>query len=183
MRNKSVMKIVFISVMSAFAFILYFFEISVGFIFPQAAFLTVDFSDVPAIISTIIFSPIVGTAVELIKNVLHFFFLHKDVGISGELANFAAGVAYLIPLWLMVRKGYTTKKMVIGMMIGSILSALVMIPINYYITFEIYGIDVSARMPLILSTFVPFNLVKGIMLTISIALIYPRIKNAIVHLK
>ena len=104
--NKKVLKIAIIGVMSAFAFILYFFEVSVGFILPQAAFLTVDFSDVPAIISTLIFSPIVGTAVELIKNILHFMFIRKDPGISGELANFMAGVSYLIQVYLLVSGKY-----------------------------------------------------------------------------
>ena len=180
--NKKVLKIAIIGVMSAFAFILYFFEVSVGFILPQAAFLTVDFSDVPAIISTLIFSPIVGTAVELIKNILHFMFIRKDPGISGELANFMAGVSYLIPVYLVVRDKYSLKRLIIGMILGTILSTLMMVPINYFITMEIYGIPTAARLGLIVSTFTPYNIVKGIMLTISLVIIYPRLHKLVEHL-
>ena len=180
--NKKVLKIAVIGVMSAFAFILYFFEVSVGFLFPTAAFLTVDFSDVPAIISTIMFSPIVGTTVELIKNILHFMFIRKDPGISGELANFMAGVAYLIPVYLFVRDKYTLKRLIFGMIFGTLLSTLVMVPVNYYITMEIYGIPEAVRMGLIVSTFTPYNILKGIMLTVSLVIIYPRLHKLVKYL-
>ncbi len=178
MRKKS-FKMTMIGILSAFAFILYFFEVSVGFLFPSAAFLTVDFSDVPAIISTLIFSPIAGTTVELIKNILHFLFLHKDPGISGELANFLAGVAYLWPVWWANKSGFKTKRLIIGMVFGTILSTLVMIPVNYYVTMEIYGIPSQVRMGMILSTFSPYNIIKGIMLTVALVVIYPRLAKII----
>ena len=57
-------------------------------------YLTLDFSDVPALLATFLFGPVAGVIVELIKNLLNFLFNMGDP--IGPVANFAAAVSFLL---------------------------------------------------------------------------------------
>lgn len=167
-----------IGIMSGLAFALYYFEFSVGFLFPAAPYLKVDFSDFPAIITGIAAGPIAGIFVQLLKNILHLIFISKEPAASGEIANFSAGVALMMPFVLLYRKDYQKYKWIAGI-IGTILAAIVMMFINYFITFPLYGIPREISWNLILTTFTPFNLLKGALLTVVIVVMYKKVEPAV----
>jgi riboflavin transporter FmnP len=180
MKRNSTKIITLIGVMTALAFILYLIEVPTAFLFPQAPFLKIDFSDVPAIMVGLSVGPIAGVIVELLKNILHFLFLMKEPGGSGEIANFAAGVAYMLPIILIARKDFRAKKYIPAMILGTVVMLITMSFVNYFITLPIYGIsDSTVKFSMIISTFGPFNLLKAIMVSIVIALLYPRLRNII----
>lgn len=180
MKRNSTKIITLIGVMTALAFILYLIEVPVTFILPQAPFLKIDFSDVPAIMVGLSVGPVAGVIVELLKNILHALFLMKEPGGSGEIANFAAGVAYMLPVILLTRKDFRAKKYIPAMILGTVCMVIVMSFVNYYVTLPIYGIaDNAVKLSMIFSTFGPFNLMKSIMVSIVIVLLYPRLRNVI----
>ena len=98
MKNTKILTL--IGIMTALSFVLYLIEIPVGFLFPSAPFLQIDFGDVPAILLSITYGPHVGIIIAFFKNVLHFVFKSQTPAASGEIANFFAGVAYFIPISL-----------------------------------------------------------------------------------
>ena len=130
MKLNSTKLITLIGIMTALSFVLYFFELPVGFILPQAAFLKIDFSDIPAILISLSAGPVAGIVVELLKNILHFMFLNKDGGFVGELANFAAGVSFLLPVAWIARKNFNYKTYLPALALGTVAMAAAMAFVN-----------------------------------------------------
>src|SRR5699024_188033 len=60
-------------------------------------YLKVDFSDIPALIAGIIFSPIAGVLVILVKNGLYFV-ISGATDPVGVVANFLAGSVFIFPV-------------------------------------------------------------------------------------
>ncbi len=178
MKRNSTRLITLIGIMTGLSFVLYYFELPVGFLFPQAAFLKIDFSDIPSILVSLSAGPIAGITIEFFKNILHFIFLTKEPAASGEIANFAAGVAYLLPLALLARKKYS-KRIIPAMILGTLLTTIAMGFVNYFITLPLYGIPANLRLPMIITSFVPFNLLKGTILSMITLLLYPRLKETL----
>lgn len=171
-----------IGIMTALSFVLYLIEIPVGFLFPSAPFLQIDFSDVPAILLSIAYGPVVGIVVSLFKNVLHFIFKSQTPAASGEIANFFAGVAYFLPISLYYYFNKNTKNFdlvrnIVLLAIGTLLMVLVMMWINFYITLPLYGINGVAEKWAFVNSITPFNILKGTLLAIVTLLIYPRLSK------
>ena len=178
MKKNSIRLIALIGVMTAISFILYYFEIP----FWLAPYLKIDFSDVPAILISLSVGPIAGITIELFKNILHFLFISKDaVPLIGEFANFSAGVSFLLPVALLARKNFNLKTYVPALALGTALMAAIMIPINYFITIPLYFPDMgnATKLTVIFTAITPFNIVKGIMISVIIALLYPRLKTVL----
>lgn len=72
---------------------------------PAAPYLKMDFSDVPAAFGAVMFGPVCGLSVELIKNILEM--LIRGMGTQmgfGNLQNFLIGCAYVLPYALLYRR-------------------------------------------------------------------------------
>jgi riboflavin transporter FmnP len=173
MDSKRTNIVVLVGVLSALSFVLYFFEFPLAFLFP--AFLKIDFSDIPAILGGISAGPAVGVAVELIKNILHFLLISKEPMASGEIANFFAGSSFVIPVAIMIRS--REKFSIWPFVVGIITSTIVANIMNYYVTLPLYGLSSEARMPMIISSLIPFNIVRGILLSVVTIILYSKLKN------
>lgn len=155
-----------------------FFELNIPFIPP---FLKFDFSDIPAIIGAVIFSPAVGILVLLIRNFIQLFV--SQTGGVGQMANFIIGCAYILPIAVLWKK-----KKWLAVTCGILFMTLTAMIVNYYILIPLYEkimpIETILRMcssvnPNINSVFdyvifgvAPFNLLKGsINLCISAAIL------------
>lgn len=176
---KNTKQISLIGIMTSLAFVLYLIEIPMAFLFPAAPFLKMDFSDIPAILLALAHGPWVGILVELFKNILHFIFRSNTPAASGEIANFFAGIAFFLPYSFYYHRNKANaqlKHLFIFLGIGTLLLVLVMIAVNYFITLPLYGIPVDQRWGFI-NAITPFNIFKGIVLTLTTALLYPRLKK------
>lgn len=176
MISKRTKFITIVGVMSALAFILYYLEFPISFLFPP--FLKIDFSDVPAILAGIAGGPIVGIAVEFIKNLLHLLIISKEPAASGEIANFCAGVSFMLPVLAILRS--SSKFSAIPYIAGSVVGTIVINIVNYFVTLPLYGMTAPAqRFGFIFSAGIPFNLTKWIMVSIVVAVLYNRIQAPI----
>lgn len=98
----SVYMLCIIGMLSAVSFVLFLFEFPV---IPSLGHLKLDFSDVPALVSGVVFGPVSAVAVELIKNLVEL--VVKGVGTQmgyGNLMNFLVGCAYVVPFSIVYRK-------------------------------------------------------------------------------
>lgn len=68
--SHSTQKLVTVPLLAAVAFILQYLEFPLPL---MPSFLKLDFSTLPGLIGGLVFGPVVGILVELLKNVLHFF--------------------------------------------------------------------------------------------------------------
>jgi riboflavin transporter FmnP len=187
--------IVKVGMLSAVAFLLQLVEFPLG-IFP--AFLQIDFSDVPALLAGFSLGPAAGVVVELIKNLLHLVLKNSGTGGVGELANFLIGSALVVPAALLYKRKHTRSMAVYGLTAGTVSMAVAGVLANLYILIPFYakafGMPVEAIVSmgtaanpsidslttLVLYGIVPFNLLKGVLVSLVTVLIYKRL-SPILH--
>lgn len=177
------------AVMAAIGAVLMFIELSLPII---PSFIKLDFSELPALVTSFALGPIYGVLVCLIKNVVHLF-VTNSAGI-GELANFLMGAVFVFSAGIIYKKKKTRVNALIACIIGAFLMGLISLPINYYITYPFYtkvffGGDVNIIIAtyqaifsevenlwqcLIVFNF-PFTFVKGIIDSLICFFIYKRI--------
>ena len=177
MKQNNGKKIVYVGMLSALAFVLYSLEVSVGFLFPVTPFLKIEFSDIPACIAAMGYGPVVGVLVEFIKNVLHIF-ITKEPALSGEIGNFLSGLGMILPVWFVLRKKNGIEHKILAVVMAALFSAVIMAFINYFVTLPLYGIaDHNAKITMILTGFIPFNLFKGALVAVISIVLFDILKK------
>jgi len=179
-----------VSILGAFSFVLMLFEFPLWF---APAFLKVDFSDVPAMIGSFALGPFAGVLVQLIKNLLNLIIEGTETAAVGELANFIVGSIFVYTAGAIYQKHKSFKTAIIGMITGTLLMTIGMSIANYFVMIPLYakifgwpiedivalGSAVNKYIvdfkTLILFAVVPFNILKGIMVTLITTLLYKKV--------
>lgn len=188
MKNTSTLRLVTTAIMGAIAFVLMAFAFP---IIPAVPFLKVDFSDLAVALATFLFGPVVGTLTTLIRVILHYFQTGGDMGYPvGEIASFFASLAFIFPIYYGTRK--TTHlpakqafvKRVFAYLYGTIGLTIVMTILNFVLLLPFYlavmglkitDFGVANINQYILYAVIPFNLLKGVLVSIGIELIVQRV--------
>lgn len=186
--------IAFSGMFAAIAAVLMYFEIPLPF---APVFYKLDFSEVPVLIGTFCFGPVAGAVIEALKILLKFVIKGTSTAGVGELANFAVGCALVVPAGIV----YKVMKSRIGALIGCITGTVVMIVlgclINAYVLLPFYAnafqmpiealIEmgtavnpaINSLMTFVLLAVAPFNLLKGVLVSIITFLLYKRISRLV----
>ena len=185
-----------ISVLAVISFILMFFELPLPWLAPT--FMKSDISDLPALIGSFAIGPMAGVIIQLLKNVLNVLIEGTTTGGVGELANFVVGAVFVYTAGFVYFKNKTFNRAVVGLLLGTVAMTIVITLANYYVMFPFYAklfgmeiqtlVDMGAMInknitdlkSMMLISVVPFNLLKGIMLTALTLLIYKRV-SPILH--
>lgn len=189
-QRSGVKTVVQVGMLAALALILMFFEIPLPF---APSFYEIDFSEVPVLIGCFTMGPLAGTAVELVKILLALVLKGTTTAGVGEIANFLIGCALCVPAGIIYKRNRTRKSALLGMTAGTILMTVIGCVINAYVLLPVYsaafGMPLEALVDMgtavnshitSLSTFVvlavaPFNLLKGILVSLIVFLIYKKI--------
>ncbi|KML13655.1 riboflavin transporter FmnP [Bacillus safensis] len=167
--------------LSSISFVL----ILLDFPFPGLpAYLKIDFSDIPAIIAILIYGPGAGIAVEALKNVLHYLIQGSMSGVPvGQVANFIAGTLFILPVAFMFKKIKSAKGMAWSMIVGTLLMTVMMSILNYFLFLPAYTwflnapeLSDHALKTTITAGILPFNFIKGIIITIVFSLIFVKMR-------
>lgn len=175
-----------IAILSAIAFVLMMLEFPLPL---MPAFLKFDFSDLPALLAAFSMGPLAGATVELIKNVLHLPFTQTMM--IGELANFLIGASLVVTAGFIYQSKKTIRGAISGMLAGTAAMTVVGALFNYYINIPFYlnvmnfpleaiigmanaagNTKVTDLGSLILWVFVPFNIFKGLIISLLTGLVY-----------
>lgn len=190
-RRMNVRNMVQIAMLGAVATLLMIFEIPLWF---APSFYEMDLSEVAVLIGTFSMGPLAGAIIELIKVLLNLVINGTITAGIGELANFLIGCSFVVPAGIIYQKQRTKKGAVLGLVVGtllmvvvgSILNAFVLLP-AYAVAFAMPDITPLVQMgnkvnPAItnLSTFVlfavvPFNLLKGIVVSLITMVLYKKV--------
>lgn len=190
-KTKNLVKI---AVLAALGFVLMqIFRIPLPF---APNFMTVDFGDFPALVGGFAMGPLGGIAIQLVKNILKAF-TTETVGV-GELSNFIVGSVFVLISSLYYKKNKTKKGAIIALILGSLAMSAVAFLSNYFFIFPAYAkaidmdlnllsIEIGKTNPLVKDyaslmffAIIPFNLVKGALVSIVTGLLYKRI-SPILH--
>ena len=181
-----------IAMLGAVATVLMLFEFPIPFIAPP--FYEMDFSEVPVLVGAFAMGPVAGIAIEAIKILLNFVINGTITAGVGELANFIFGCAFLLPAALIYRRNKTRKNAIIGMAVGTVVMTVAACIMNALVLLPAYGaafgmpVDAFVQMGTSINkaidslfTFAvlavgPFNLIKGIAVSVIVLLIYKRIR-------
>ena len=187
-KQKTLRYLAKIGILSAMAFVLMLFEFPLVFLAPS--FYELNFSDVVALIGSFALGPVAGVLIEFVKIVLNLIVTGTDTAFVGEFSNFVMGCAFVLPASLLYRYRKTLKMAVLGMLLGTLVLAVVSGLLNYYVMIPMYSnlygapieaiIGMGAKINpaigslwgLVLLAVVPFNLIKGVACSILAFLLY-----------
>lgn len=191
----SVRSMAIMAMLGAIAVVLMQFDFPLWFAPP---FYKLDFSEVPVLIGAFALGPMAGVIIELIKILLDLVISFTTTAGVGETANFIIGCSMVVPAAIIYHKNKTLKSAIKGLIFGTIImvilgnfmNAYVIIPAYVYFSskFTMEGIiQMGTKInPAIkdLKTFIfyavtPFNLLKGVLVSLITVLIYKKISREI----
>ena len=183
------------AVFAAMAGVLMLFEIPLFF---APSFYKLDLSELPVLICTFYLGPVSGIAAELLKVLVKLLLKGTTSAFVGEFANFAVGCSFILPASIIYHSKPGKKTALTGMAVGTVIltvfgslfNALYLIPKFA----ELYGMPLDAIIAmgskvngaidslstLVLFAVVPFNLLKGVVVSFITYLLYKRI-SPILH--
>lgn len=184
-------KITYTAVFAAIATVLMYFEFPLPFMPP---FLKVDLSGAVVLIGAFIFG--IGPAITMIgiKDLIHL--TQSQTGGSGELADFLMLSTLVIVAVLIYRAHKTRKMAAVGCVVGSVAMACMGMLTNYFLIIPFYsavGMPIDQILALcatinpsingmgayLLVGVLPFNLIKGAILTVITMLAYKKLSTFI----
>lgn len=182
MKKFNTKSFVAIGMLSSLSFVLMLIKFPIP---PFPAYLTVDFSDIPALIAALMFGPLAAIIVELIKNMIDYLMVGSEAGIPiGNFANFIAGIVFVLPTYYVFKKLKMKWGLAVSLIIGTIFMAVFMSILNYVAILPAYTLllgwdpmSTSDLRQLVVVAILPFNLVKGLIVTVIFLLIYSRMRH------
>ncbi len=181
-KNKKFTRFVAVSMLCAVSFVLYLLEFP---LFPGASHLKLDLSDIPALFSAMLFGPIWGVIVELVKNLIELAV--KGVGTQmgfGNLMNFIVGTAFIVPFCLIYKKHEKKSGLVAASLVGLVSIILFGIVANYFIDppFFKYFLGITLEKKALWGAIwsaTALNAIKGVMLGVLSATLLPALVKRI----
>ena len=152
----------------------------------MVAFYKLDLSNIPVLLGAFSMGTVPGVVILGIKSAIGL--LHSSSAGVGELADFIMGAALVIPASLIYHRNKTRKNAIIGMAVGTICMVIAGIMANKWIMLPFYmgafhmdmdgiikaagvaGVDSEWKLLLLITG--PFNLLKGVVLSVVAGLIY-----------
>lgn len=190
----SIKAMVIIAMLGAVAVVLMLFEIPLWFAPP---FYELDFSEVPVLIGAFALGPVAGVVIEFLKILLNLIINGTDTVGIGELANFIIGCSFVVPAAIVYYKNKTLKSAVKGLILGTLcmvflgafINAFVLLPVYaYFFKMPVEALismgtkvnpSINSMSTLIFYAVVPFNTLKGVVVTLITLLVYKRISGII----
>ncbi|MFC7322142.1 ECF transporter S component [Halobacillus campisalis] len=168
-RVSNLPKLIILALFGSISMVLMFLNFPLPMLPP---YLKVDFSEVPALLAAILFTPAAGIAVEALKNILYLIYTGAGDPV-GVAANFSAGVLFIVPVSILYHKFKSTKGLISGLVSGAVIMAVGMSVLNYFLILPAYSwfmgwesMTTEVKSFTILAGILPFNALKGIIVGI-----------------
>ena len=177
------------AILAAVASILFLIEIPIGM-----PFYKLDLSNIPVLIGAFSMGPAAGVIILGVKSLIGL--THSSSAGVGELADFIMGLAMILPASLMYQRNKTRKTALTGMLTGMICAVVISVFVNRWVMLPFYmgafhmtmdelvqaahwgGVDSEWKLLLLITA--PFNLIKGLVISILTAVLYKRV-SPILH--
>ena len=182
--------VTYTAMFAAMAGVLMLLEIPLPFAPP---FYKIDLSELPVMICTFYLGPVAGVTAELLKVLVKLLLKGTTTAFVGDFANFAVGCSFVLPASIVYHSRPGKKSALIGLaagtlcmtVFGSAFNAVYLLPkfaALYGMPLEAIigmGTKVNAHITsvstLVLFAVVPFNLLKGVLVSALTFLLYKRI--------
>lgn len=185
-------RVSYVAMFSAVAALLMFIEIPLFF---APSFYKIDLSEIPVLICAFYLGPVAGVVTELVKVLLKLLLKGTTTAFVGDFANFVVGCSLVLPTSIIYHAKKSRKTAVIGMVVGTLImtvfgslfngvyllpkfSQLFGMPMDAIISMgtQING-AIHSVSTLVLFAVVPFNILKGILVSLITLLLYKRVEK------
>lgn len=173
----STKQLVVMALMCAIALLLSFIEFP---LFPAASFLKLDFSLVPTTVVGFAYGAGPGLVVGLACAVAHAAITGNWVGC---LMSCIVAVVYIVPAAIIYRRMHTMKGGIVGLVVSTVCLVVGIIIANLIIDPLFYGMPFEAVAALVVPAILPFNVIKGVLVSALTLLVYKSISNLITPTK
>lgn len=161
------------------------------------SFYRLDFSEVPVLIGAFALGPIYGIMIEVIKIILNTILNGTITAYVGEIANLLIGISFVVPASIIYRANKTKKGALIALLSSMMIMTTCAVVLNYFVLIPAYSAIANFPLEAILSmgskinplvvnklSFVlfmtlPFNVLKGVLVSIILIMIYKNISTLI----
>lgn len=179
-----------VSILSVLSFIL------INFRFPipiAPAFYEMDFVNVPTLIGGFALGPFAAFTIEVIRTILKLIFVPTSSFFVGETSALIVNLAFVVPAAYFYKKHKTFKGAILALLIGSVCFVLAGALSNYYFILPAYvklmnfpaekiislgkaiNSNVNSFFSLVIICTTPFNIVKSLLTSLLVALLYKKI--------
>jgi riboflavin transporter FmnP len=156
-------------------------------------FYKIDLSELPILICTFYLGPVAGVTAELVKVLVKLLLKGTTTAFVGDFANFAVGCSFILPASLVYHAKPGKKSALIGLVVGTLCMTVFCSAFNAVYLLPkfaaLYGMPMEAIIgmgtkvnshitsvsTLVLFAVVPFNLLKGAVVSLLTFLLYKRI--------
>ena len=185
-----------IAMFSALAGVLMLVEIPLFF---APGFYKLDLSELPVLICAFYLGPVSGVICELLKVLIKLMIKGTGTAFVGDFANFLVGCSFVLPASVLYPLIHSKRGAVASMALGTVVMTVFGSMFNAWFLLpkfaELYGIpmDVIIQMgtavnasiidirTLVLFAVVPFDLLKGLVVSALTFLLYKRIERVFFH--
>lgn len=153
------------------------------------SFARMDLSDFPALIGSMVFGPVSGVVIELVKNSLKL--ITTQTGGVGELANFVIGSSFVLSAGLIYSIRKTYKNAWVACISSSFIMGIAAALMNYFVLLPLFEqfmpLDeliasfgefipfIKTKLDVVVFNAFPFNLLKGLVISVVTLLIYKKL--------
>lgn len=182
----------YVAIFSAIGAVLMFLEIPLFF---APSFYELDLSEIPVLICTFYLGPVAGVVCELVKILLKLLLKGTSTAFVGDFANFFVGCAFVLPASVIYHCKKSRRSAIIGLAVGTLVmtvfgsafNALYLLPKFA----QLFGMPmdviigmgtkvnshITSVFTMVLFAVVPFNLLKGVVVSILTLLLYKRVEK------
>ncbi|WP_186576433.1 ECF transporter S component [Aquibacillus kalidii] len=178
-QSSKLLKLILFALLGTISMLLMFLKFPLPFL---PSYLTIDFSDVPALLAALLFSPVAGVIVELVKNLLHLIIGGGEpVGVA---ANFLAGILFVVPVSVLYHKFKGVKSLVSGLVTGTVVMAIGMGILNYFLILPAYSLFMgmeemaipTVKWATVIGGILPFNAIKGVIVGVLFVPVFAKLR-------
>lgn len=191
-KNSKTYFLVFVAILGALSGVLMLFEFPTPVAPP---FYKVDLSLVPSLIGGFALGPLAGILICLIKTLISILLNGTNTAFVGELASFLMDATFVLSASLIYLKIHNKKGAIISLIIGTLFLTLMAFITNYFLLIPAYvkfmnlsldtiislgrsfNNNVNSLLTLILFCTIPFNIIKGIIISLLTFFLYKRVSK------
>ena len=145
---------------------------------PVVQFLKYEPKDVILMIGAFIYGPLPGLFMTVVVSLVEMVTI-SDTGWIGALMNILSSGAFVCTAAAIYRRRHTLKGAIVGLAVGSVTMVAVMMIWNALITPLYMGVPRAAVLDMLLPVFLPFNLLKAVLNSALVMLLYKRVVTAL----
>lgn len=183
-------RVAVVGVFSAISAVLMLFELPLWF---APGFYELDFSEIPVMICAFSMGPVAGVTAELCKVLLKLVIKGTSTAFVGDFANFVVGCTLVLPASILYYSKKSKKMAVAGLALGTVIMTIFGSSFNALYLLpkfsQLFGMPMDAIIgmgtavnhridsvwTLVLFAVVPFNILKGTIVSVVTVLLYKHI--------